>query len=165
MKISEKMQDMLCEQINQELNAGYLYLSMAAFLEDRSLPGFASWMKIQAEEEKEHAMKLFDFVHERGGRVSLKGLNAPKYEWADVEEVFVDAYAHEQKVTDLIYLLVDAANSERDYATARMLDWFVHEQVEEEDSASSILDKIRMAKGSNGALLYIDKELGKRKAH
>ena len=165
MKISKKMQDMLNEQINQELNAGYLYLSMAAFLEDESLPGFASWMKLQAEEEKEHAMKIFDFVHERGGRVTLKALSAPKSNWKNVEEIFVDAYAHEQKVTDLIYMLVDAANKERDYATVRMRDWFVNEQVEEEDSASSILDKVRMVKGSNSGLLYLDKELGKRKAH
>ena len=165
MKINKKIQDMLNEQINQELNAGYLYLSMAAFLEDQSLPGFASWMKIQAEEEKEHAMKLFDFVNERGGRVTLKALGTPKFEWSDVEAVFVDAYAHEQKVTDLIYLIVDAANKERDYATSRMLDWFVNEQVEEEDSALSILDKVRMVKGSMSGLLYLDKELGKRKAH
>ena len=165
MKISKKMEDMLNEQINQELNAGYLYLSMAAFLEDESLPGFASWMKLQAEEEKEHAMKIFDFVHERGGRVTLKAISAPKSNWKSVEEAFVDAYAHEQKVTDLIYMLVDAANKERDYATTRMLDWFVNEQVEEEDSASSILDKIRMVKGSKAGLLYLDKELGKRKAH
>jgi ferritin len=165
MKISKKIQDMLNEQINQELNAGYLYLSMAAFLEDESLPGFASWMKLQAEEEKEHAMKLFDFVNERGGRVTLKALSAPKFKWKSFEEVFIDAYAHEQKVTDLIYLLVDAANKERDYATVRMLDWFVNEQVEEEDSASSILDKIRMVKSSATGLLYLDKELGKRKAH
>jgi ferritin len=159
--IKKKVQEALNEQINAELYSSYLYLSMAAKFENMSLEGFAHWMTIQAQEELSHAMKLYDYVNERGGRVYLKGIEEPPREWKSTLDVFEAVYNHEQKVTSLINKLVDLSIKEKDHATTNFLQWFVKEQVEEEASADSILQKVKLV-GSGDGIFLLDKELGQR---
>jgi len=159
--INKKVQDAINEQINAELYSSYLYLSMSAKFEDMSLGGFANWMTIQAQEELFHGMKLYDYVNERGGRVHLKGIDEPPSEWKTPLAVFKEVYKHEQKVTSLINKLVDLSIKEKDHATTNFLQWFVKEQVEEEASADSILQKLKLVGGGDG-LFMMDKELGQR---
>ena len=130
--INKPMQDAMNDQINRELYSSYLYLSMAAYLEDRNLPGFAHWMRVQEAEERGHAMKLYDFMVERGGRVMLKAIDAPKTEWNSTLELAEEVAAHEAKITASINALYELAFKEKDYPTQIMLQWFITEQVEEE---------------------------------
>ncbi len=160
--ISQKIEKAINEQINAELFSSYLYLSMSAFFESISLPGFAGWMKAQAKEELEHAMKFFEYVNERGGKVILKDVEASEWQWDKPLDVFKQVYSHEQKVTGLISGLVDLAREENDHATDNFLQWFVAEQVEEEASAEQIVNKIKLMGESGNALFMMDKELGQR---
>jgi ferritin len=163
MKISKKMQDIINDQIKHEFDAAYLYLSMAAYFEGNNLLGFAAWMKKQAMEETEHAMKLYGYIHERQGKVTLKALEQPKSEWNDALSAFSDAYAHELKVTGLIHGIADAAAQEKDHATSSFIKWFIDEQVEEESNADAIVEKLKLAGSNVGALMMIDRELSQRK--
>jgi len=160
--IPEKIEEALNNQINAELNAAYIYQAMGAYFEANNMEGFASWMDKQAEEEVGHARKIYDFINERGGRVALKGIDAPPVEWDSPLEVFEDALEHEKKVTAMINELVDLAESENDRAAVSFLQWFIDEQVEEEDSVESIIDKLEMVGGSSNGLYMLDKELGQR---
>ena len=162
--IGEKMRKALNGQVNAELYSAYLYLSMAAYLESENLRGSAGWMRVQAGEELAHAMKLFDHVVERGGRVSLSAIEAPPAEWASPLATFEAVYAHEQKVTGLISKLVEAAALEGDHAAGAFLQWFVSEQVEEESSASEIVQNLKRVGESANGLLMLDQVLGRRKA-
>ena len=162
MVLPKKMEEAINKQINAELYSAYLYLSMAAYFESTNLSGFAKWMEVQAQEEKQHAMKLYHYVIERGGRVILDAIQKPQSEWKSPLDVFEAVYAHEKHVTELIYNLMDVAKSEKDYATEVMLHWFIKEQVEEEANASSILERIKMVKDSVNGILQYDKILGKR---
>lgn len=163
MEIKQKMQDALNKQINAELYSAYIYLSMAAYAEENNLKGMGHWLKIQAKEETGHAMKLFGFVNERGGRVTLAAIEAPPTKWDSPLKMFEEVLAHEKKVTALIDALVDTAVSEKDKATQVFLNWFVDEQVEEEANATEIVEKLKMIKDSTQGLLLLDAELGKRK--
>jgi ferritin len=158
------MQDAMNEQINKELFSSYLYLSMAAYYEDKNLPGFANWMRVQAEEEREHAMKFFDFILERGGRVWLKGIDAPKTEWSSSLEVAQEVAEHEAKVTASIYSLYELAQQEKDYPAQVMLQWFISEQVEEEKNAAEIVAALKLIEDRGTAVLMLDHQLAKRKA-
>lgn len=160
--LSEKVQSAINEQINKELWSSYLYLSMAAYFEDQNLPGFSNWMRVQAQEEVTHAMKFFDYVNSRGGRVVLKPIDKVQVEWDNVQSAIEDTLNHEKKVTASIYDLVDIADKEKDHATNQMLQWFIAEQVEEEANADDLLQKIEMTEGKAHALLMIDKELATR---
>jgi ferritin len=160
--LSEKMQGALNAQINAELYSSYLYLAMAAHFNEVSLGGFARWMEAQALEELSHAMKIYGYVNERGGRVSLATIEAPPARWDSPLHVFEEVYKHEQKVTGLINDLVDLAIAERDHATNNFLQWFVKEQVEEEASADEILQKIKLMENAQGGLFMLDRELGQR---
>ena len=160
--LSKKMNDALNEQINAEFYSAYLYLSMEAYFESVNLPGFAKWMRAQIQEESMHAMKLYDFVNERGGRVLLKAIEGPVTEWSSPLAVFEATYAHEQKVTGLINDLVNLAVEEKDHATNSFLQWFVNEQVEEEASADAVVQQLKMAEDSPGGMFMIDRELGQR---
>lgn len=160
--IGKKMESAINDQINAELYSAYLYLSMSAYLSSKNLNGSASWMRVQAQEEQVHAMKLYDYLIERGGRVQLKPIEVPPKEWEDFEDVFKYTYKHEQKVTSLINNLVDIATRENDHATKVFLNWFVTEQVEEEASADEILQKYKLTSGGPNGLFMIDQELGKR---
>jgi ferritin len=158
------MQNAINEQIRDELYSAYLYLSMAAYFEAQSLPGFASWMRTQSEEEVEHAMKFFDFVNERGGRVKLQAIEQPTVDFESPLAVFEATYEHEQKVTALIHGLYELALEENDYAAQVMLHWFIEEQVEEEASVSQIVDTLERVGDKDQALIMLDRELGQRRA-
>jgi ferritin len=158
------MQDAINGQIRDELYSAYLYLSMAAYFEANSLSGSAHWMRVQAQEEVAHAMKFFDFVSERGGRVELQAIDQPPVEFGSPLDVFQMTLEHEQKVTSLIHDLYKVALEEDDYAAQVMLHWFIEEQVEEEDSASQILDTLERLGDSDQGLIMLDRELGRRGA-
>ena len=160
--ISEKMQDAINEQINAELYSAYLYLAMNAYFESANLPGFANWMRVQTQEELTHAMKLYDYVNERGGRVTLKAIAQPPVEWDSPLAAFEAAYKHEQKVTGLINELVNLAIAQKDHAANTFLQWFVNEQVEEEKSADEIVQKLRLTGEAPAALFMLDQQLGQR---
>lgn len=160
--ISEKMQTVINSQINAELYSSYLYLSMASYFADNSLGGMAQWMEAQALEEQYHAMKMYKFVIERGGRVILTDIDGPPTEWKSTLEAFEAALAHEQMVTGRINKLIDLAIEESDHATNSFLQWFVDEQVEEEDSVGEVVDKLKLVEGAPGGLFMIDRELGGR---
>ena len=162
--LSQKLQDAINEQIKNELYSAYLYLSMAAYSEDASLPGFANWMRLQAQEEVSHAMKLFDFINERGGRVVLHAIDQPPAEFESPTDLFERTLEHERKVTGMIHHLYELALKENDYPTQVMLHWFIEEQVEEEDSASQILGTLERIGDKGHALVMLDRELSRRAA-
>ena len=156
------MLDELNRQVNAELYSSYLYLSMAAYFESINLKGFANWMKIQAQEEVTHAMKFFDYINERGGRVTLDTIKKPPAEWKSPLDVFENTYKHEVNVTKMINSLVDLAIREKDHATYNMLQWFVAEQVEEEASADAIRQQLKFIGKDGRGLLMLDRELSRR---
>lgn len=160
--ISENMQKALNGQMNRELYSSYLYLSMSAYFSSINLGGSANWMRVQAQEELIHTMKFYDYLNERGGRVILGDVEAPPSEWESPLAAFQYAYEHEQKVTGLINDLVNLAIEERDHATNSFLQWFVTEQVEEEASASDVVQKLKLAGDAGSGLFMIDQELGQR---
>ncbi len=160
--ISEKMQEALNGQLNAEIYSSYLYLSMAAYFQHINLGGFAAWMRVQAQEELVHVMKYYDFINERGGRVVLKPVEGPPAEWESPLAAFEAAYEHEQKVSGLINDLVERALEERDHASNIFLQWFVTEQVEEEDTANGVVQKIKLMGDARGGLFMLDQELGQR---
>jgi ferritin len=160
--LSEKMDKALNDQIQAEIYSAYLYLSMQAYFESINLGGFANWMQVQYQEEMSHAMKFYGFINERGGRVILQAIDAPPSEWASPLAVFEATFEHEQKVTARINDLVDVAIAERDHATNNFLQWFVAEQVEEEDSVSGVLEQIKLVGEAQGGLFMLDRELGQR---
>jgi ferritin len=152
------------DQLNAEFYSAYLYLSMASFLESHKLSGMAQWMKIQAKEELTHGMKFFNFINERGGKVTLKKIDAPPLAWKDPLNVFLNSLSHERHVTSLIHKLVSLAEKEKDSASLLFLKWFVSEQVEEEESSFKISEALKRIKDNPSALSMIDKELGTRKS-
>lgn len=160
--LNQKIQDAFNEQINAELYSAYLYLSMSAYFESQNLAGMANWMRVQAQEELGHAMKFFDFINERGGRVVLTRVEAPKTQWDCPLGAFQDAYEHECKVTSLINSLVDLVIGEKDHASNTFLQWFVTEQVEEESSVQTVVDKLKIMGDSGGAVFMLDEQLGRR---
>jgi len=160
--MNEKMQDALNDQINAEYFSSYLYLSMAAYFEAESLPGFANWMRIQTQEELAHTHKFFDFVAERGGRVKLTAIKAPEIEWKSPLDAFEAAYKHEQYVTSRINDLVAIAREVKDFATDNFLQWFVAEQVEEEATADAIVQDLKRTGDNPQVLMMLDRELGAR---
>jgi ferritin len=160
--ISEAVVNVMTDQIEHEFFSAYLYLAMAEYFESESLSGFAQWMRIQSKEELEHGMKFFDYLVERGARVSLRAIPQPQGGWQSPLDVFEHAYEHEQKVTSLINSIYEIAVKEKDYASQVMLHWFIDEQVEEEKNTSEIATRLRMAGENKGALLNIDHHIGKR---
>ena len=160
--ITKTMEQALNKHLKEEMYSFYLYLSMSAYLEGLNFKGIASWMRVQAQEEYNHAMKFFDCLHERGGAVTLLALEQPQAQWASVLAAFKAAYAHEKGITKKIHTLLDKATAEKDHATANFLQWFVKEQVEEEATAETIVKRLEAIGDSPGALYYLDHELGKR---
>ncbi len=162
--LSQRMVDALNAQINHELYASYLYLSMSAYCESQNLPGFAHWMRLQSEEERAHALKFLDYIHDRGGRVLLKGIEHPPVEFETVHDVFEQTLEHERHVTHLIHQLYDLALQENDYATQVLLQWFITEQVEEEKNATQIVEQLKIVGAEGIALYMLDRELAGRQA-
>lgn len=162
--IKTNIEDALNNQINAELYSSYLYLSMSAYFESKSLSGFAKWMAIQSQEEYAHAMKFYAYLIQKGGKAKLAKIDEPKAEWKSILDVFEDTYAHEQKVSASINAIVDLALQEKDHATVSFLNWFVTEQVEEEATAQKLVDDLKLIGDNNNGIFLIDRELGQRVA-
>ena len=162
--ISKNMQDTINAQINKELYSSYLYLSMAAYFEEKNLPGFSKWMHVQADEEREHAMKFYEHLVDRGGRVLLAAIAAPETDWPSNLAVFQEAQAHEAKVTKSIYDMYEQALAEKDFPTQVLLQWFITEQVEEEKNAAEIVHQLELIEAHATAVLMLDHQLAKRGA-
>lgn len=160
--LGKNIEEAFNEQINWELYSGYLYLAMSAYFLSINLNGFASWMRVQALEEGTHAMKFFDFINERSGRVELLALKAPQKEWESPLAAFEDAYEHECLVSGRINDLVNLALKEKDHASNNFLQWFVSEQVEEEASVDAVVQKLKLIGSDGGGLFLIDQELAQR---
>lgn len=160
--LSQGIQEAIDDQIHHEFQSAYVYLGMSAYLEAANFTGFAQWMRFQSKEEVMHAMKLFDYVNDRNGRVTLKALEQPPVKFKSILDVFEHALAHEQKVTAMIHSLYALATKESDYATAVALQWFINEQVEEEATATSVVDRLKIAGNDGAALLMLDREMGSR---
>ncbi len=160
--LSKTLQEAINEQIKNELYSAYLYLSMSAYCEANNLPGSARWMRLQSQEETAHAMKLFDYVNDRGGRVVLQAIDQPTAEFGSPLDVFQQVLAHEQKVTSLINKLYELAVKENDYPTQIELQWFIAEQVEEEKSASDVVELMKAIGDHGPSLIMADRQLGSR---
>lgn len=160
--ITKAMQEAINEQINKELYSSYLYLSMAAFFENKTLTGFANWLHVQADEERGHGMKLYEHLVDRGGRVVLKAVAAPASDWKSNLEVFKEVQVHEAAVTASINSLYELALKEKDYPAQVLLQWFITEQVEEEKNAAEIVQQLELIDAHGTAVLMLDHQLGKR---
>ena len=160
--LSNKLEKALNKQINAEFYSAYFYLSMSSFLNEINLTGFSNWMRIQFEEEQFHAMKIYDYLLERGGKVKLNAIEKPPHKWKDVIDVFKDVLKHEQHVTKLINDLTDLAIQEKDHATVNFLQWFIDEQVEEEANVSELLAQLEMIEGKGSGLFMLDREAKQR---
>jgi ferritin len=160
--LNEKIENALNDQLNAESFSAYLYLSMSAYFESLNLKGFASWMNIQAAEEYTHSRKFYDFILQRGGRVTLKPIEGPQTEWSSPVEAFEAALNHERYISSRINDLMDLSIEEKDHATKIFLQWFVTEQVEEEDNVGNTLDQIKMMGDTKQGLYMLDRELGQR---
>jgi ferritin len=159
---SKTVLDAMNDHLNNEFYSSYLYLAMEAYCESINLPGAAHWMRIQAEEENAHAMKFYSHIHDRGGRVVLQAIAQPPVDFASMLEVFQQALDHEREVTARIHQLYSLPHQEQDYPTQTFLQWFVNEQVEEERTATQIVETLKMIGDNNVALLMLDRELAAR---
>jgi len=160
--LSAKMQDSLNKQINEEYYSSYLYLAMAAYLDDMNLDGSAHWMRMQAQEEYQHAMKIFDYVSARGGRVELFTIEQPQKDWETPLHAFKASLDHEIYMTKNINVLADLALEEKDHATHNLMQWYIAEQVEEEATVDGIVKKLEMMGGNGPGLFMMDRELNNR---
>jgi ferritin len=149
-------------QIQLELNSAYVYLAMSVHCESESLSGFAKWLRVQWEEEIAHTMKFIDYVHERGGEVTLGAIDKPTVKWKSPAEIFDHVLDHEQRVTASIHRLYEVALKEKDYPTQGLLQWYIKEQVEEEKNATDIIALMKLAGTSGPSLLMLDRQLGMR---
>jgi ferritin len=160
--MKERVAEALTKQVNKEFYSAYLYLGMSAYFQEKNLSGFANYMRVQAQEEMTHAMKIFDFLIERGEKPSLDKIDGIKADWKDVVEIFDASLKHERMITDSINNILEIAFDEKDYATANMLQWFVSEQVEEESNVENILEQLKMIEGKGPGLFMLDRELQSR---
>ena len=160
--MNNKIQKSINDQINAEMYSAYLYLAMGAYFDASGLTGFANWMKVQAQEEMSHAMKFYNFVYERGGKVELGAIEKPSADFKSPLDVMKEVLAHEKIVTGLIHNLYELATKEKDYAFQSFLKWFIDEQVEEEGNASDLIEKLQLAGEKGPGLFMMDKELATR---
>ncbi|MEE0951994.1 MAG: ferritin [Paludibacteraceae bacterium] len=160
--IAKRLEEAINAQINAEMWSAYLYLSMSAYCQDKGLSGIANWFAIQFKEEQDHAQIFYNYLISRGGRVLLQPIAAVETEWASPLAAFEATYEHEQKVTSLINNLMQIAVDEKDFAAQSRLNWFIDEQVEEEETAMDIINKLRMLDGNSYGLYMLDQELGAR---
>ncbi len=161
--VSEKINEILNEQINKEFYSGYLYLSMSAHLHELGLFGFASWLKLQAKEEVEHGLKLLDYLLERNSFVTLKQISMPEFEYQGVISVFQKIYEHEKCITSSVMQVAKLAEDECDRKTLAFIDWFIEEQTEEEQMVKYIIKRLELFGEDKVALYLMDKELGERR--
>lgn len=160
--MKKKMENALNKQVNAEMYSSYLYLAMESYFQSISLSGFAKWMRGQVQEEMFHGMKIYDYVHERGGRMKFEAIAKPQTQWDSPLVAFEHILAHEEGVTELINNLIDVALDARDHAAKAFLDWFIIEQVEEEATVGGIVDRLRLIGDDSSGLFLLDSELAKR---
>ena len=163
MKISNILEKAINDQIKNEFDNAFLYLSIASWCEANDFYGFAEWNKKQFEEEQQHGLKFYNYLFERSGKVEVKEIEKPQQEWKNILDVYENILQREQETTKHIYELYELAKKENDYMTMTFLNWFIEEQVEEESNASAMIAKIKMAGDNISALMLVDKEAGKRK--
>ncbi|HSH24990.1 MAG TPA: ferritin [Massilibacterium sp.] len=161
--ISERLLEKLNNQLNYEFYSAQVYLAVAGYCEEKSLPGFANFFRVQAEEERVHAMKFFEFITSLGLRVHITGFGTPQNDFSTMVEVFEKAIQHEKEVTARIYELSDIALNDREHATMSFLKWFIDEQVEEMDMFDNLLQRLRRINEDSSAFFMMDDELAKRK--
>jgi ferritin len=161
--IKEKILKILNKQINDELYSSYLYLSMSTYFSSLNFDGFAKWMRMQSAEEYGHGMKIYDYVLQRDGKVTLSKIDTPKAAWKSPLEIFQETLKHEQNISESINNIINLAIQEKDHATTQFFQWFVGEQVEEEANASNIFEKMKMVGDNKSGLFMLDRELGQRK--
>ena len=160
--VSKNLESAINKQINAEFWSAYLYLSMSVHFANEGLSGFANWFKIQFQEEQDHALKFANYLIAKGNKVELLPIEKVETSWNSLLAAYEDTLAHEKVVTGLIHNLVKLAREENDYATENMLQWFVNEQVEEEETAQGLIDSLKLI-GTNGFGIYtMDKELSAR---
>jgi ferritin len=164
MTISKKLQDAMSGQIKHEIYSAYLYLAMSAYCDAEGFPGCAHWLRTQWQEEIEHATRIMRYVNSRGGRITLAAIDKPPSKFGTTLELFEQVLEHEQTITSKIYKLYDQATSEKDHATAAHLQWFITEQVEEEDIASGLVESLKMIGDHTPALMMFDRRLSEREA-
>jgi len=162
--LSQTIQDALNRQIGHEFASSLLYLSMSAYCTGRNYDGFAHWLRIQSQEETTHGLKLLDMVLDRGGQITLQDIPAPQSDFESLLDVMQRSLAHEQEVTTMFRDLYELAAKENDYTTQAQLQWFLTEQVEEEKTAGTIVEQLRMIGGQGSALFLLDRELAARGA-
>ena len=162
--LTQKIQDALNKQLRFEFESAYLYLAMAADCESKNFGGIGAWLRTQWQEELSHGMKIYKYINECGGRVTLEAIEKPQAEFASPTAIFTSVLEHEQKVTRAINALYDLAIKENDHATQIELQWFVKEQIEEERNASDVLHMLKMAGEGGVSLLMLDRQLGQRAA-
>jgi ferritin len=162
MELSKTMEKAINQQIQAEYYSSYMYLAMAAYCDSVNMPGYAHWMRKQAAEELEHALKFYDYIVERGGRVVLEAIQQPPVEYDAPLAVAEETYAHEQKVTALIHALYETAVAEKDYASQVFLQWYIKEQVEEEDNARTIVDQFKMIGAHPHGMFMLDRQFAAR---
>ena len=160
--IDKEIEEAINKQINEEMYSAYLYLSMAAYFEHIGLKGFANWMYVQHKEERDHAMKFYRYLIERGGKVKLYAIKEPPQEWNSPLHAFEETLKHERHITECINKLVDLAEKKKDRATFNLLQWYVDEQVEEEANDEEIIQMLKMVGDKGNGLFMIDRELAKR---
>lgn len=160
--MDKKLQKAFNDQIRNEFYSAYLYLAMAAYCETKNFPGFSHWLKVQYREELGHAMKMFEFLVDRGARAALQPIPQPPDDFASAQDIFEKTLEHEQKITRLIYDLVSTARDVKDTSAEVFLQWFITEQVEEEKTAAYILNTIKMIKPDSAAVIMLDRELARR---
>jgi ferritin len=160
--MNDRVRQLLNDQIAHEFHAAYTYLAIAAHFESSNYEGFAKWMRLQAQEETEHAMKLFEYLVERGERISLGTIEQPKQDYGTPLDAFRTALAHERKVSGQINAIYEAATEAKDYPTVVMLQWFIQEQVEEENVTGTAVEQLEMAGDNRAALLFLDGRFGAR---
>ena len=160
--LKDKVQKVLNKQLNEELYSSYAYLSMSAHFSSQNLDGMAHWLRLQSQEEYMHAMKIFDYINQRNGKVSLLKVEPPKTGWKTPLDIFQEAYNQERDVSKSIDEIVELAFNEKDHATYAFMQWFVTEQVEEESTALKILDEVKLVGDSKNGLYLLNKELGQR---
>lgn len=160
--INEVVEKKLNDQINEEISSAYIYLSMASYFESLNLKGFANWMNVQVKEEMTHAEKFINYINSRGGRVQLKAIPAPAFEWKSPEDAFMVALKHENHITKCINDIYNIATEHKDHATKTFLQWFINEQVEEEQNANDIVCKLKLVNNTPAGLFMVDAELAKR---
>ncbi len=158
--IKKDLQEAINNQIRNEYYSSYLYLSMASYCESINYAGFASWLREQSKEELEHAMRLFDYMIDRDGRVVLESIDKPPSEFGSLLEMFQQVHDHEKEVTSMINQLYEIANNENDHATVVELQWFIQEQVEEEKTTQDIVEDLKKAGDDSAALLILDNKYG-----